>query len=354
MTSRPSQNAHLPAVETTGGDGAGILVVSPSWVGDFVRNHTLVQVLADRHPGRPIDLLTNPVCQPLGELMPLVRRTWALDAGRGQVQLGQRWRLARQMRWQRYGTAVVVMGSLKAALVPFLAGIPERIGWLGEHRYGLINRICRRADPQRTTIDGYALLGLTADEAKPARWPEPHLHVPAPKIEAWKDRNGVDGQGQPIIALCPGANSEARMWPTEHYAQLARHCRAAGWTVWVLGAAREQAMADEIDRVAGGGCVSFTGTDLHDCAIQLAAADVVVANDSGLLHLGAALGKPCIALFGPTPPHHTGPLNSNVTYLEIEIECRHCWGTVCPLGHHRCLRDIAPERVFEAVERTLG
>jgi len=327
-----------------------ILVVAPTWIGDFVRNQSLIKILAKRHLGRPIDVLTNSVCQPLGSFMPEVRRTWTLDVAKGQLGLGARWQLGRRLRNEGYGTAVIVMGSIKAALVPFFAGIKERIGWIGESRYILLTDLRKGEKTFPRIVDRFTRLGLARDEEPPAKWPMPSLTVPQADIDAWLRRAGMLLRDDPVIAMAPGSNSFLRQWPIEYFAELARMCRDRGWRVWVLGAANEKNMAAVIRDHAGSGCVDFTGADLHDAAIQLSLSTAVVSNDSGLLHVAAALERPTVALFGPTPPDMTGPLNPQVVFLEHKTDCQYCWDYQCPLGHHRCMRDLRPNGVFETLD----
>ncbi len=330
-----------------------MLVVAPTWVGDFVRNQSLTKYLRQQFPARPIDLLTNPVAQPIGRFMPEIRKTWALDVPKGRLGLKRRWQLGRRLAREAYGTAVIVNGSIKVALVPLFAGIRQRIGWLGECRYFLLTEPHRGENKLQRTVDRLAMLGLAEGERPPVEWPHPALVVSPDQVQCWRRRIGLQRTDRPVIAIAPGSMAPARRWPVKYYAELARRCRARGWDVWILGAPSEKPMANLIRSHAGSECVDFTGTDLHDAVMQLSCATIVVANDSGLLHVAAALNKPTVAIYGSSPRELTGPLNPVVEYVSLKMDCQFCYDHKCPLGHHQCMTALSPEMVFEPVERAV-
>jgi heptosyltransferase II len=335
-------------------EGKPILIVPYMWIGDFVRCHTVVGLLQGRYPDRPIDLLATTLCAPLIDYMPGVRRAVVVDLPRKRLAFSQHSQLAERLKKENYGSALIMPKTWKSALAPFLAGIPERTGLVGEGRFILLNdlRFGRRKLPRM--IDECAVLALPAGAPLPATWPAPQLIVPAAEVAAWRGRNGLTGQGRPAVALAPGAVGPAKRWPAQAYAALARRLLADGFAVWVVGGPTEKSLAQEI--VDGSEARDFTSADLRQAILALAAATAAVSNDSGLLHVAAALGTPTVGLFGPTSPWHWAPLNPLVAAIQAtnDLPCRPCHKPVCRLGHHRCMVEIAPNEVMAATSRALA
>src|SRR5215471_3663655 len=331
-----------------GADARPILIVPYMWIGDFVRCHTVVRLLRARFPDSPIDVLTTAMDAPLLDYMRGVRKGIVWDLPRKRLALAEHRALADRLRPERYGRALVMPRTWKSALAPWLAGIPERIGFAGESRFWLLNDIRwgERALPRM--VDRCAALALPKGAALPAEYPLPQLEVPEAEIAAWRQRLGLAGTGR-VAAFAPGAVGPSKRWPASSYAEAARRLLADGFSVWVLGGPGETALAAEI--AAGSERVrDLTGADLRNAILALAAADVAVCNDSGLLHVAAALGTPSIGIFGPTSPWHWAPLNPLAAAIEAEttVECRPCHKPTCRYGHHRCMREIPPERVVAA------
>jgi len=203
-------------------------------------------------------------------------------------------------------------------------------------------------------VDRCAALALPGGAKLPPDWPLPELKVPRQEVEAWRQRRGLNVDQRPIVALAPGAVGPSKRWPAAAYAELARRLLAEDLAVWVLGGPDEKALATEI--VGDMAARDLTGHDLRDAILALAAAGAAVSNDSGLLHVAAALGTPSIGIFGPTSPWHWAPLNPLAGTIEAttELPCRPCHEPVCRLGHHRCMRDIAPDQVLAATRRALA
>lgn len=323
---------------------AKVLVVAPAWVGDMVMAHTLVPGLAAR--GAEAHFLAPVHTAPLAERMPDVAATHALATRHRRLALRLRHAAAKQLRGQAFDQAIVLPGSFKSALIPLLAGIPRRTGFRGEARFGLINDM-RRLDPAALPrlVDRFAALADTAP-ARPRLRPDAAARA---RLLAALDL----AAGRPAIALCPGAQyGSAKRWPAEHFAALGALCRRAGAAVWVLGAAADRPAAAAI--AARAPVVDLTArTSLADAVDVLSAASGVVANDSGLMHVAAALDVPLVAVFGSTSPAFTPPLGERATVLERQLACRPCFARRCPLRHLDCLRGIGPEQVFAAL-RALG
>ena len=297
-------------------DAAPILIVPFVWIGDFVRVHSVVKLLRAQAPGRPVDMVASTLCAPLADYMPGLRQAIVADLPRRRLGLAQQFALAATLRERHYGQALVMSRKWKAALAPFLAGIPRRTGFIGELRFGLINdmRYGERKLPRM--IDQMGALALRAGAALPKEWPLPELKVPAREVDAWCTRQGLAEDNPPIITLSPGAVGEGKAWPPGHYAELARALVKDGMSVWVLGGPNERPIAQQIITAAGNRVRDLTSDDLRNAILAMAAADAAVTNDSGLMHVSAAIGTPTVAIFGPTSPWHWKPLNPIAAVLE--------------------------------------
>jgi heptosyltransferase-2 len=342
--------------QADGFSSSPILLVPYMWIGDFVRCHSVVKVLRARWPQRPIDLLTNTNNAPLLDYMPGIRKGIVCDLPRGRLPLGQYRALAARLRVEGYETALIMLRTWKAALAPFLAGIPERVGFVGEGRFGLINdlRWGERRHPRM--IDQCAALALPKGAALPAEWPLPELVVAPSEIAVWKTSRGLGGDPCPVVALAPGAVGPGKRWPTADFATLAQKLAGHGVGIWVLGGPNETALAREIAAAAGPRVRDLTGPDLRNAIVALKAADVAVSNDSGLMHIAAALGTATVALFGPTDPRLWAPLNPLAAALEPSpaAPCPQCGQHNCGTVRHRRIEDIPPARVLDAVHAALA
>jgi heptosyltransferase-2 len=324
-----------------------LLVVAPNWIGDALLAQPLLALLRERHPAAAIDALAPAWTAPVLARMPEVAEVIATRFQHGELALGQRWRLARSLRG-RYDAAWVLPNSLKSALVPFFAGIPRRVGFLGEQRRVLLD-VIHRLDERRLPLmaDRYAQLAVAPGEPVPRPLPATRLAVDAANQAAALARLGLD-DATPMVAFCPGAEyGPAKRWPAEHFARLAQRLSKTGRQVWLFGSARDQPVADEILAAAPDAAItSLCGrTDLASAIDLLATAEAVVANDSGLMHVASALGRPLVALYGSSSPEHTPPLDARARLVWLKPDCSPCYARECPLGHFRCMRELTPERV---------
>jgi heptosyltransferase-2 len=328
-----------------------VLLIPYMWIGDFVRCHSVVRVLKDRWPDRPVDVLTTSLCAPLVDYMPGVRKGIVWDLPRSQLALAQQWTLASRLQEQGYGDALVLPRTWKSALAPYLAKIPTRTGFAGEMRFGLLNdlRWGERALPRM--IDRCAALALPLLPELPLDWPAPQLVIPPAEAAAWRLSRGL-GEAR-VVALAPGAVGPSKRW--SYYAETAKALTEHGFEVWIVGGPGEKAQAVEIAAYAGPRARDLTGTDLRDGILALASADLVISNDSGLLHVAAAIGTPTIGIFGPTSAWHYAPLNPITAVIETktEVPCRPCHKPTCRMHHHRCMRDIPVSDVTDAALRAL-
>ncbi len=293
-----------------------ILIVPYVWIGDFVRCHSVVKLLREQAPERPVDMVSSTLCAPLADYMSGVRQAIISDQPRQRLGLAIQQNLAARLRQGGYGQALVMSRKWKAALAPAMASIPVRTGFAGEARFGLINdmRWGERALPRM--IDQMGALALAKGTALPPEWPLPELKVPADELSRWLEQRGLATQAHPIVTLSPGAVGAGKAWPPGHYAALAKALAQDGASIWVLGGPGETATARTIAEAAGPAVRDLTSTDLRNAVLALAAADVSVTNDSGLMHVSAAIGTPTVAIFGPTSPWHWKPLNPVAAILE--------------------------------------
>lgn len=316
----------------------------------MVLAQSLCLSLRQREPGVEIDVLAPAWSAPILKRMPEVRRHVELPLAHGELSLRRRFRLGKQLRGEGYGQAIVIPRSFKAALVPLFARIPRRTGYQGEMRFGLLNDM-RGLDQAvlRQTVQRYVALGLPADAPLPPACPPPRLSVDSEAARATA-RHFQLALEAPVLALCPGAEyGPAKRWPAESFAAVARERLAAGWRVWLFGSAQERALTEEIATLAPG-CVNLAGrTTLEQAIDLLSLAHRVVSNDSGLMHVAAAVGCRLVAIYGSSDPAYTPPLSDRARVEYRGLACSPCFERTCRFGHYRCLREITPAQVITAL-----
>jgi heptosyltransferase-2 len=332
------------------------LIVAPSWIGDTIMAQPLFARLHAKYPGLQLDAIAPrwvaPVLQRMAEI------TDVLDSpfGHGQISLKPRWKLARHLAERGYDAVYVLPNSLKSALVPFLAGIPQRIGFTGESRYGLIN--------VRHRLNKITLPLMVERFAQLAEMPGQAL---APSIFRPKIRSTAEEQRKAlaelaierparVVAFCPGAEyGPAKRWPAAHFAALAKKLAERGYAIWLFGSPKDHAVAEEISQLAPGLCRNLCGaTSLAQAVDLLALAELVVCNDSGLMHVAAALDRPIVAIYGSSSPGFTPPLSDQADILSLKLDCSPCFKRECPLGHLDCLNKLLPEQVFNACQKRIA
>jgi heptosyltransferase-2 len=337
-----------------------ILIVGPSWVGDMVMAQSLFITLKQISPDCVIDVLAPAWSRPILARMPQVRSSIDMPVGHGSLMLGERRRLGHQLREERYDQAILLPNSLKSALVPWFAKIPVRTGWKGEMRYGLLNDL-RVLDKQQfpLMVQRFDALAYPKSAIPPEDLPAPSLQIDQSRLPELRDRFALP-DARKALALCPGAEfGPAKRWPEQHYAKVAEQKIAEGWQVWLLGSAKDQAVAESIIRLLPEGqrerVTNLAGvTQLEDAIDVLSMADAVVSNDSGLMHIAAALNRPLVVVYGSTSPKFTPPLSANVAVLSIPVDCGPCFKRECPLGHMKCLNELSPERVIAALNQQVA
>ena len=327
------------------------LIIAPQWIGDAVMTEPLLRRLHAR--GERLTVGALPWVAPVYRAMPQVADVIEFPFAHGGLQFKARRSIAKRLSGQ-FDKAYVLPNSLKSALLPFLASIPQRIGYLGEARVGLLTHRLKNPKNKPPMVAFYSALsgegGLEGDR--------PEMHMDAVQVEATLRELGLSRGAYVVFA--PGAEfGPAKRWPARHFSELAAKLDA---TVVLLGSGKEAALCDEIaapvNAMQSGKCLNLAGkTSLPQALALIAASRSTVSNDSGLMHVAAALGVPQVAIFGSSSPLHTPPLSdkAHILWLKTDpayqppLDCAPCFARDCPLGHTRCLNDIGAERVLAAL-----
>jgi heptosyltransferase-2 len=314
----------------------------------MVMAQVLFKVLKSREPDRSLDVLAPEWSLPIVARMAEVRAGIASETAHGEIGFGTRRRIAAGIRGH-YDRAIVLPRSFKSALIPWLANVPKRTGFRGESRFLLINDVRPfEATLLDQTVKRFVALGIEPGEALPAEMPEPSLRVSDENRARVLDKLEVS-TGKPVIAMMPGAEyGPAKCWPLDYFRVLAVRLADAGYSVWVLGSREEIAAGEFI--ADGSSAINLCGrTALEDVIDVLSVCEQAVSNDSGLMHIAAAVGIHVHGIYGSTSPKFTPPLTKRRDIHEIDLDCRPCFERECPLGHLRCLRDLSPDRIFDKI-----
>ncbi|CAH0527245.1 lipopolysaccharide heptosyltransferase II [Vibrio hippocampi] len=336
-----------------------ILIIGPSWVGDMVMSQSLYSELKHRHPQAQIDVLAPAWCKPILERMPEVNRAIEMPIGHGSFDLAGRWKIGRQLKSEQYSHAFVLPNSAKSALIPLFARIPNRIGWKGESRYGLLTDLRPNKRDFQFYVERFVALASSKaamkQEVSIEHCPRPSLSVNPQQQQQTLSKFSLTRESA-IIGMCPGAEfGPAKRWPEQHYTSVAQQQIDSGKQVWLFGSAKDKETTDKIRNAltpeAQQSCFNLAGaTSLTEALDLLAACKTVVSNDSGLMHVSAAVGCNIVAVYGSTSPDYTPPLTDKVRIIHTDIECRPCFKRECPLGHLKCLVDLEPQRIITAIE----
>lgn len=329
-----------------------ILIIGPSWVGDMVMAQTLFKLLKQQQPQVIIHVLAPAWTFPLLSRMPEVEKAIEMPINHGELKLAERYRIGKQLRQERYDQAIVLANSFKSALIPWFAKIPVRTGWLGEFRYILLNDH-RKLDKDRykLMIEQYLALGMPEGAALPNPYPYPSFQVAKTSQDQTLAKHKPQWRGKPILGLGAGAEfGPAKRWPEEYFAEVAKQKMAEGWDVWLFGSPKDKPITDKIMALTDNHCENLAGRlQLFETLDLLSLVSGVITNDSGLMHMAAALDKPVIAVYGSTSPAFTPPLSDAAQILKLNLECQPCFQRTCPLNHHRCMRDLVPAQVLSAM-----
>jgi heptosyltransferase-2 len=324
-----------------------ILIIAPSWVGDCVLMQPLLHRLRQHHPGVLIDVLAPPWTEKLLRQLPEVNEVISNPFPHGAWDILARRRLGAALREAQYDQAIVLPNSWKSALVPFFADIPVRTGFVGESRYGLLNdarRLNKKSLP--LMVERFAQLAEAPRDplARPLASPQLLVSDEQRRQTLAKFELTLD---QPVAVFCPGAEyGPAKRWPPQYYAELAQLLRAQGYAVWLVGSHKDKEVADKIVAMGNKPCRNLCGvTDLAEVIAVLSCADLVISNDSGLMHIAAALDRPMLAIFGSSSPQFTPPLSDKAQVLKLDLPCSPCFKRECPLGHFNCMIKLTPKEV---------
>jgi heptosyltransferase-2 len=326
-----------------------ILIVGAAWVGDAVLCQPLLATLAARTPQPEIHVLAPAFTHGVLARMPAVTRIIDSPFKHGELALAARWHLGRFLAQQHYSQAIVLPNSFKSAWVPYFARIPLRTGMVGEWRKGLLND-ARVLDIKALPlmVERFASLAVTANTPVKRPVAAPQLAVePAAQLLALQRLHL--STSQPIAVLCPGAEyGAAKRWPARHFAALARTWLAQGFQIWLMGSTKDALVADAVREGLTGSIHNLCGkTSLAEAVDLMALSERVVSNDSGLMHVAAALNRPLVAVFGSSSPTFTPPLSDRAHVVSLNLSCSPCFQRDCPLGHLNCLEQLTPERVLQ-------
>jgi heptosyltransferase-2 len=330
-----------------------ILIIGPSWVGDMVMAQSLFHVLKAQNHQCQIDVIAPSWALALVERMPEVNCGIELPIGHGEFALLKRFQIGRRLRDHGYGKAIVLPNSWKSALIPYFAGIPCRIGYLGECRWGLLNQP-RRLDKvllKRTVERFVALADDQVAKEKPGIT-APALIADDDQTQLLLQRYDLDLTQKPVLALCPGAEfGSSKQWPEQRYASVAKHYFAKGWQIWLFGSKNDQLVCKTIKLLSDVDCTDFSArTTLSEAIDLLSLCAAVISNDSGLMHIAAALSKPLVAIYGSSDPIATPPLNETVSIVSLNLQCSPCFQRECPYQHRHCLTQIDPGLVIDKLD----
>lgn len=340
-----------------------ILLIAPSWIGDTVMAQSLCKLLKQKNPSVIIDILANKYLKPLIDHMPEINRIIPTDFPHGALHFWQRYNLAKTLQKENYDQAIVLPNSFKAALIPFFARIPIRTGWRGEMRYGLLNDM-RILDKAKFPLMVERFLALGNEKNKAfSLTPDfyPKLQCNQKSIAATCKKLNLTSTTNPILALCIGAEyGSAKRWPAKYFATIAKTKILDGWNVWLFGSAKDKPIAENIinelkyldveQNTLNAYLQDFTGkTDLGEAIDLLSKTKIVITNDSGLMHVAAALNLPLIAIYGSSTPQFTPPLSDKAKIVSLNLKCSPCFKRECPFLHLKCLTDLLPAKILEVL-----
>ena len=333
-----------------------ILIIGPSWVGDMVMAQSLFITLKNNHPTCEIHVLTPQWCKDLLNHMPEVGRAIEMTVGHGELGLSKRWILANKLKQEKYDQAIVLPNSFKSALIPWFAGIPRRTGWRGEARSWLLND-CRLLVKKKypLMVERFIALAYAAETSLTEFIVRPELTVNSNSVAVVISKLKL-ARSKPVLVLCPGAEfGESKKWPATGYATVANQWLAKQGQVWIMGSVKDKHDAafiiQEIPQSYSGGCIDLTGkTTLAEAIDLISCAERVISNDSGLMHIAAALMRPLVVIYGSTSPVFTPPLADKVKTVSLELECSPCFKRRCPLGHTNCLKQLEAETVIRSLQ----
>lgn len=332
-----------------------ILIVGPAWVGDMVMAQSLFIFLKQQSPDITLDVLAPAWSKALLERMPEVNASHISPFAHGELRLKERYRLGKQLTEYGYDQVIVLPNSLKSALALYWSKIPKRTGWRGEWPRARLLNDARILDEETLPlmVQRFVALGLPKDATLPDKLPRPQLQVSPDSLATSLQKYALTRPTAPLLVLAPGAEfGPSKRWPPNYYAEVASAKLAQGWEVWILGSPKDEPTATEIQQRLNNRAVNLVGkTNLADAVDLMSLATVVVSNDSGLMHIAAALNRPLVAVYGSTSPQYTPPLADKVAILDLNLSCSPCFKRICPLGHWHCMLHLKPQQVLTALDQ---
>ena len=333
-----------------------ILVVGPSWVGDSVMAQTLYKRIKKELPSSQIDVMSPYWSLALLERMPEVSKKIVSPFSHGETKLFERYKLGQGLKKENYDRAIILTNSLKSSLIPYFARIGVRTGWLGEFRYGLINDIRSSKELKKSLmVEKFAALSLYEENYSIENLTFPELEINFANQRNFLEELSLD-YSKNTMAICPGAEfGPSKRWPAEYYAEIAKFYVNKGWNVLCIGSKNDEDIGMGIGSLnnlrSNESFINLTGkTSLQDAIDILAFTEKVVTNDSGLMHIAAAVKTPLVALYGPSSPEYTPPLISKKKILRKTQGYEKVRYGSNEKGYHQSLLDIKPEEVLNALE----
>lgn len=340
-----------------------ILIIGPSWVGDMVMSQSLYITLKQQHPNAIIDVMAPAWCQPILARMPEIHKAIKMPLTHGQFSFFKRRQLGHALRQEQYDLAYILPNSAKSALIPFFAKIPKRIGWKGEMRYGLLNDLRANKKSFQYMIERYIALAFPKKQMQNSAslgglegLAKPQLSIDTEKQLQALEKFNLNKETA-TLGLCPGAEfGPSKRWPEEYYAQVANEMIKQGYQVALFGSAKDKVVTDKIRNIVSPEnqhkVFDLAGnTNLIEAVDLLAACDIVVSNDSGLMHIAAAVGCSVVAVYGSTSPKYTPPLADAVEIVHTDISCRPCFKRTCEFSHMKCLTELLPQQVLNSIQK---
>jgi len=337
-----------------------ILIIGPAWIGDMVMAQSLFKLLKIRNPQSELHVLASPWTKQLLQTMPEIAQIIDMPLGHGVFAFTARYQLGKSLRNSGYEQAILLPNSFKSALIPFFAKIPLRTGWRGEMRYGLLNdhRILNKKN-YPLMVQRYLALAFENNAEPLSEFPYPQLSVGLVEKDQLLNQFSLELH-KPVMVICPGAEyGPSKRWPENYYAELVDEKTRKGWQVWLMGSAKDKQVTDllveQVTDENKSSVYNLAGATNLAQAIQLMAlADVVVTNDSGLMHIAAALSRPLVVVYGSTSPEHTPPLTHQVKIVTLGLDCSPCFERECPKTHNNCMKELLPEKVIAAVNQLVA
>ncbi len=332
-----------------------ILIIGPAWVGDMVMVQSLFITLKHQNPDHQIDVVAPAWSAPVLARMPQVRHVIEVNLQHGKLQLADRYRVGRSLKG-KYDRAIILPRTFKSALIPYFANIPVRTAYRGEMRYGLVNDM-RELDTKLTykAVEKYLQLAARKEEFNQS----PKINYPKLMVNDERKKQAIQkysiDESQPMIAFMPGAEfGPSKQWPAKYFAELATLFKQQGYVIYIFGSPKDKPMGEEIFNISKGDAISLCGqTTLEEVTDLLSLAKIAITNDSGLMHIAAAVGRPIVAIYGAITPKYTPPLTDTKEIQYLDLECSPCFKKQCPFGHYNCLNGIEVDQVYNSAMKLL-